>query len=256
VPILPKSKYLIIANWKNTPETFKEAKKNFDIIKSKKINPKKIIAVICPDLLHLSELSRGYRGKILEFGAQNVNVDLKKPHTGEVSINQIKDLGVKYVIAGHAERRALGETSEDVGHKVAGIINEGLIPVLCVGELERDNEGDYLRFVEEQVIKSLDPIKKKDLNKIIIAYEPVWAIGKGKKPISTHEIHKMVIFIRKILVSRFDKKTAMEVPILYGGSVDDSNAKEILVDGEVRGLLIGRASSNPHTFSNILKSID
>jgi triosephosphate isomerase len=252
---IPKTKYLIVANWKNYPDSLKEAKKNFNIIKSKKISTKKIVTVICPSVVHLGELARSYRGKNISFGAQNFIYDQKKPHTGEISIPQLNDLGVQYVIVGHAERRAMGEDNELIANKIRGAVDNGIMPILCVGEIKRDSSGEYLKYVERELIESLAKIDKKNLDKIVIAYEPIWAIGKGKKAISPHEIHQMVIFIKKVLVSRFDKKIAMSVPVIYGGSVDPDNCEEILGDGEVRGLLIGRASVNPYSFVDILKSV-
>jgi triosephosphate isomerase len=251
---IPKSKFLIVANWKNSPGTLKEAKKNFKQIKSKKINSK-VIPVICPSLLHLTELSSNYRGKIFTFGAQNFVADSKRPHTGEVSIEQIIEMNIDYAIVGHAERRALGEDNFMVADKIKTAIENGIKPILCIGEKERDPRGEYLKFVEQQLVESLSKIKKTDLDKVVVAYEPVWTIGKGNKSINTHEIHQMVIFVKKILVSKFDKKMAMNVPILYGGSVDSDNSKEILENAEVRGLLIGRASTNPYTFVDILNSL-
>jgi triosephosphate isomerase len=252
---IPKTKTILVANWKNTPDTFREAKKNFDLIKKQRINTRKIVSIICPAIVHLSEISKSYRGKVFEFGAQNVCVDNKKPHTGEISLGELEDLNINYSIVGHSDRRALGENNDLVADKMIGLINAGIMPILCIGEIDRDESGQYLRFVEQQLVESLGKLKKNQLDKIVIAYEPVWAIGQGHKSISTHEIHKMVIFIKKVLIGRFDKKMAMNVPILYGGSVDAENAADILNNGEVRGLLVGRASANPHSFSDILKSI-
>jgi triosephosphate isomerase len=251
---IPKTKYLIVANWKDSPETLTEAKKNFKIIKSKKISSK-IIPVICPSVMHLNEIISGYSGKVVNFGVQNFSADTKNPHTGEISIDQIKNLNVRYAIVGHAERRALGEDNFAVAEKVSAAINNDIMPILCVGEVERDKRGEYLRTVEQQIVESLSKIKKADLDKIVIAYEPVWTIGKGNKSINTHEIHQMVIFVKKILVSKFDKKIAMNVPIIYGGSVDADNSWDILENAEVQGLLIGRASTNPYSFVDILNSV-
>jgi triosephosphate isomerase len=252
---IPVSKSIIVANWKNTPDSLKEAKKNFGLIKRQKINSKKIMPIICPADLHLAELRKSYSGSIFHFGAQDMTFGSKRPLTGENTAEQLDDLGVHFTIIGHSDRRQLGETNEMVSFKIKEAIDSGIMPILCIGELERDDRGEYLRFVEQELVESLEKIKKNQLDKIIIAYEPIFAIGKGHKAITTHEIHQMVIFIKKILARKFDKKTAMKVPILYGGSVDDENAAEILEHAEVRGLLIGRASANPHTFKEILKSI-
>lgn len=251
---LPKSKKIIIANWKMLPITLAEAKKTFKVIKSKKVN-NKVIPVICPSYLHLAELSKTYLGNKIKFGVQDIFWSDKKQHTGEISIAQVKNHKVEYVLVGHSERREVGETNEMVAKKMKHTIDSGLTPVLCVGEAERDRRGDYLKFLKQELVESLAKVSKKQADRIIVAYEPIWAVGKGKKPLGTYEIHQMTIFVKKILVSIYGRKIGMEIPVIYGGSVDADNSKEILEDGEVRGLLVGRASLNPHTFTDILKSV-
>lgn len=200
-------------------------------------------------------MKKSYRGSVFSFGAQDLTFASKKPLTGENTAEQLNDLGINFAIIGHSDRRQLGETNEMVAYKVKEAVDSGIMPILCIGEIERDDRGEYLRFVEQELVESLGKINKNQLDKIVIAYEPVFAIGQGHKAITTHEIHQMVIFIKKVLARAFDKKTAMDVPILYGGSVDNENATEILKHAEVRGLLIGRASANPHTFRDILKTV-
>lgn len=179
----------------------------------------------------------------------------QKPYTGEISISELKNLKIEYVIIGHSERRSLGENDEIISQKIALAIGNKITPIVCVGELQRDHNGEYLKEVEKQLIEGLSKISKKDLNKVVIAYEPVFAIGKGHKSLTTYEIHQMVIFIKKILVSRFNKKVAMDVPIIYGGSVDEDNSQEILNESEVQGLLVGRASTNPFSLKEIVQKI-
>jgi len=253
--LLPKNKKLIVANWKMNPENIFEARKIFSLLKKSNFNLKKVVAVICPPVIFLNELSTGYRGKKFIFGSQDVSLDNKKKYTGETGISILKTSGVRLVIVGHAERRALGETNQSVAVKIKNVISAGLTPVLCVGENRRDLDGTYLRFVEEQLHESLKKVSRKDIEKVILAYEPIWAIGKGRKAISTHELHQMTLFIKKILSAIYNKKVAMNVPILYGGSIDADNCEEIINKGEVSGLLVGRASLNPYIFSDILKKV-
>lgn len=249
------NKKLIIANWKMNPDNSRDAKKIFGDLKKKNLKIKNSTAVICPPVIFLEEISRNYRGRQFVFGAQDVSWNKNTESTGETSIEMLKNSNVKYVIVGHAERRAAGETDETASLKIERILNESITPVLCIGEVERDVEGKYFRFLERELHESLSRVSKKDISKIVIAYEPVWAIGKGKTAMTGHELHQMNIFIKKILASIYDKKTAMQVPILYGGSVDVDNCKEILDEGEVDGLLVGHASLNPHVFADILKKI-
>jgi triosephosphate isomerase (TIM) len=248
-------KYLIIGNWKNSPDTLAEAKKNLKIIKSKKFNIKKVEPVVCPSMVHLADLAKNYRGKVLSFCAQNFYVDDKKFHTGETSPAQLLDLGVKYVIIGHAERRQLGETNELIASKIRSAIDRGFTPVLCIGEEIRDSGGKYLKYLEEQLYKSLVNISKKDICKIVIAYEPLWAIGNNRS-VEPEEIHVVNILIKKLLTSIYSRKEAFATKILYGGSVDVDNCSRILEGGDVDGLLIGRAGANPYSFVDILKKVE
>lgn len=247
-------KYLIVGNWKSAPETIIEARKNFRIIKSKKIDARKIIPVICPPLLFLVDLSKKYTGKVYKFATQNFYLNDGVPHTGETTLDQLVDLKVEYAIIGHAERREIGETNSLVAEKVKHSLDKNITPILCIGEKERDLKGEYLKFLEEQLIESLAKVQKSSLNKIVIAYEPVWAIG-GNKSVGHEDIYTINIFIKKTLSSIYGRKEAFEVPILYGGSVDAENCNQILKSGKIDGLLIGRASSNPYSFSDVLKEV-
>ena len=251
---MKSKKYLIVGNWKNHPDTLAEARKNFKIIKAKKVNTGRVLPVVCPPTIYLSDLKNSYRGRGIRFGAQNFYLQDEKPHTGETSLTQLKDLGVEFVIVGHAERRALGETNELIAEKLQNALDAKLKPILCIGENERDSGGEYLKFLEEQLAMSLRQIAKDDLKKIVIAYEPVWAIGSNRS-VSPDEIHTMNIFIKKTLASLYARKEAFKVPILYGGSVNADNCQEILEGGDIEGLLIGRASANPYSFTDILKKL-
>ncbi len=249
------SKKLIIANWKMAPQSLNEAKKTFATLKRTKFSTKSAKVVICPPSIYFADLVKNYRGSTFAFGAQNVYVNDNEATTGEISVGMVRDLGAEFVIVGHAERRAMGETNEIVAQKLVHVLDAGLTPILCVGEIMRDMQGSYLRFVEQQLVESLSLIDKKQIQKVVIAYEPLWAMGAGHSAVENREIHQMSIFIKKILVSQFGRKIGMAVSIIYGGSVDADNCAAILKEGEVDGLLIGRASLNPHTFSDVLKKI-
>ena len=254
-------KKLIVANWKMNPESLSEAKKLFADIKKIKFDTKKIETVICPPAIYLPEIAKNYRGKSFKFGAQNIiwNDQMGKGSvnalTGEISVGMIKDVGASFAIVGHAERRAVGENNMMAAKKAEQVLKSGIVPLICVGEIERDSQGEYLKFLEEEIRESFSKIKKNQVRKTVIVYEPVWTIGVGHSAMSEHEIYQMVIFIRKILVSMFGRNVAMAVPMLYGGSVDAENAPKILSIEGIEGLLIGRASLHPETFGNILKQI-
>ena len=251
-----KGKKLVVANWKMNPSSLHDARKIFSDLKKKNIKGKKTINVLCPPNIYLGDLANNYSGTKFLFGAQDVSFKKETEATGETSTEILKSFGVHYVIVGHPERRAMGETNEIVAMKLKTAIDADMTPVLCVGEVERDRDGKYLSRIEEQIHLSLSKITKKDITKIVIAYEPVWTIGAGKKSIPSTEIHQMSLFVRKVLSKIYNRKDAMNVPILYGGSVDAENAQEIVDLGEVDGLLIGRASLNQFVFLDILKVLN
>jgi len=168
----------------------------------------------------------------------------------------LKDLRCEYIIVGHSERRAIGDSDLIVAEKVSKTIEAGMKAVLCVGEKDRDHGGEYLRQLEEQIHHSLAKLNKKKFSGLIVAYEPIWAVGKGHEAIDGHALHQITLFIKKVLVDIFGKKVGMNVPILYGGSVDADNCKEIMDYGAVDGLLVGRASLNPHVFADIIRIIE
>lgn len=254
---MQKKKQLIIGNWKMNPWKAEDARKIFDGIKKEGGKLAHVQTVICPPFVFLSDLSKKVSGHRVVLGAQDVFSEMEGAYTGEVSPLMLASAGAKYVIVGHSERRALGETDEMVNKKVFAALKMGLTAVLCVGETERDAEGKYFQFVKTQVETALAKIPKRMLSTLVIAYEPVWAIGaKAKGAVTPSDLVEMTLFIRKTLADMFDRSIAQAVPILYGGSVDDKNAESFLKEGEADGLLVGRASLDPKKFITILKSAD
>jgi len=179
----------------------------------------------------------------------------KNLDTGEISGGMLKKEGEGYVIVGHSERREMGEIDEMIAKKVSSAIKAGLKPILCIGEKTRDDHGEYLHFLRNQIINSLGKLSKKQLAKLVIAYEPVWAIGQ-EEAMKTEDIHITTIFIKKVLTEVFKDKAVLNIPILYGGSVSHLNASEIIKAGEVQGLLVGRESLNARKFGELLKEVD
>jgi len=250
-------KKTVIANWKMNPLTVREAKNIFTATKKTANTLRNVQTVVCPPFVFMGELGQLVSGHRLVLGAQDVFFERNGAFTGEISAAMLAKAGVKYAIVGHSERRTLGETNETVNKKAVAALKEGLRVVLCVGEYERDEHARYFDFLREQLHRSLKSVPRNALKKLIIAYEPIWAIGARAKSADTPEgTFETVLFIRKTLADLFDKKTAMEMPILYGGSVNEKNAGAFLSHGGVQGLLVGRASLVGTHFSEILKAAD
>jgi triosephosphate isomerase (TIM) len=248
------SKKIIIGNWKMNPESGEMAKKLFQEIKRRSINIKRSNIVICPPSIFFNELKSGTTNKI-QLGLQNVHFEKSGSFTGEISAAMAKKAKAKYVIIGHSERRNMGESDEIICKKIGSVLRSDLVPILCIGEKEVDGEANHLGFIKNQLIKALGAVSVDELNKIIIAYEPVYAIG-ASQAIGAHDIYQRNIFIKKVLTEKYGKEKAFKVPILYGGAVNIDNAKEIVRDGAVDGLLIGRESLNAEHFVEIIKRVE
>lgn len=248
-------KRLIIGNWKCNPSTLKEAKRLFLTI-LKKIKKKKTIEVgICPPFVYLYPLSNLDRKKKIVLGAQDVFFEIGGPFTGQISPKMLKDLGCKYVIIGHSEKRKFGEDDQLINKKIQISLKSKLIPIFCLGEtLEEKEKGKNFERVSIQIQEGLKGITKKEIEKIVFAYEPVWSIGTGLA-CQIDDVFSMTIFIRKILSQKFHIKNSQNVYILYGGSVDSQNAKRYIEDAKVDGLLVGGSSLKPEEFLEIIHSL-
>ena len=211
--------------------------------------------VACLPFVYISAVISKKDSDNLKLGAQSVSVEEGGPHTGEVSASMLNNLGVKYVIAGHSEERVRGDSDEIVSRRVKAIVEAGMNAVLCVGEKVRDEGGAYLEALKEQIEMSLSAVPAHRAKNIVIAYEPIWAIGvqEAMKP---EQVHEMSLFVRKVFSDIFTQDQAMKVPVLYGGSVNARNAAEIISRGQVDGLLVGRESINPVGFVELLKAVD
>jgi triosephosphate isomerase (TIM) len=251
---MAKKKYLV-GNWKMNPDTPEIAKAIFQGVKKslKKVskNATGVKVIVCPPFLYVQSLVKLAEKSGISIGAQDVFQKEAGSFTGEVSATMLKMSGAQYVIIGHSERRNLGEDSEMIRQKVKLALAEGLSVVLCVGEKTRDTHGAYLEVVKSQIKDVLGGIDSKVLSKVIIAYEPVWAIG-AKEAMNPSQIHEMAIYVKKALREMYDEATVRAVKVLYGGSVTTANTESIVRDGEVDGLLIGRQSLDPKEFSEII----
>lgn len=235
------------------PLSVKEAEKWFrSMIKLSSVI-KKTEVVVCAPFVYLDRLSK-IRTSKLKLGAQNSFLGDVGPFTGEISPEMLYGVGARYVIVGHSERRALGETSELLNRKIKSALSTGLLPIVCVGERERDAEHNYFEIVKAQIIECLKGVSKDSIAKIIFAYEPVWSISttENRRDATSIDAREMVIFIRKVLSDVSSTEIAHRVRILYGGSVTSKDAEDFLKNGEVDGLLVGKASLDSKKFFEIL----
>ncbi len=252
-----KKRNLVVANWKMRPETLIDAKKAFNNSRLAAKGLRNTDVCICPPFPFIFPLSKLNYPKNLFLGVQNIFSEIKGAFTGEVNAEMVKGLGAKFCIIGHSERRTMGESNEVVRKKMQIAFDTDLTPILCVGERERDKEGNHLEFIKNQLKECLSNLQKKHLVGIMIAYEPVWAIGKSyKEAMSPTDIHETTLFIKKVITELFGRDIAGGAKILYGGSVEAENAREICEYGDIDGFLVGHASLISEQFSAILKAAD
>lgn len=235
------------------PLTVRDAEKLFSNIAKSISRIKKTEVVICAPFIYLAGLKKISRK--ISLGAQDAFWGDVGPYTGEVSPEMLYNIGVKYVILGHSERRALGETNALVNKKIKASLSAGLLPILCVGENARDLSHSYFNLVKTQVEECLKGISKTSISKIIVAYEPIWAISStpDRRDATAADSREMAIFIRKILSGLGTPEIAKGTRIIYGGSVTEKDAGEFLENGGVDGALPGRASLDPKKFVEIVK---
>lgn len=245
---------IIAGNWKmykNEAEAFElgtELKKRLEDVVSLKI-------VLCPPFTALFSVKKAIEGSNLFLGAQNMHWEDQGAYTGEISAKMLMSLGCSFVILGHSERRIhFGETNETINKKLKKAIEIGLSPILCVGEkLEQRETGKTEEVVEKQLEGAFEGLEEIEAEKVVIAYEPVWAIGTGKTatPKQANEVHR---FIREKLGLLYKDEIAEKANILYGGSVKPENSKELLSEPDIDGALVGGASLKADSFEKIVRS--
>jgi len=250
---MKKQKKLVVGNWKMNPESLDEAKKIGRDIKRASINIKKTDIVLCPPFVYIPGLA-GTPKSPLFLGAQDCHHEDRGPFTGEVSTTQLYEFGVRFIVVGHSERRKMGETEEVINRKVRAVVGGGMTAVVCIGESERDSHGEYYETIKQQIHSALIDVPKKLLGSVVVAYEPIWAIG-AKEAMSPNELHEVSIFIKKVLRDSFGMASD-GVRVIYGGSVDRANADRLVREGNVSGLLVGRESLKPKDFMEITKLVD
>ncbi|WP_439183276.1 triose-phosphate isomerase [Carboxylicivirga taeanensis] len=244
---------IVAGNWKmnNTlEEGVALAKEVNEILKANKPNCQVVLGA---PFIHLTEVVKNVDANLIGVAAQNCADKVSGAYTGEVSASMIKSTGAQYVILGHSERRAYyGETNAMLKEKTDLTLANGLTPIFCIGEvLEEREAGKHFEVVKQQIEEALFHLSAEDFGKVVLAYEPVWAIGTGKtaSPEQAQEIHA---FIRQTLANKYGAEVADETSILYGGSCKPSNAKELFANPDVDGGLIGGASLKAEDFHGII----
>ena len=247
-------KSIIAANWKMN-KTLDEAASFIKELNGHLPSKENVDAVICAPSLFLSTLVNDTEGLDVAIGAQNMHYEESGAFTGEISPVMLQDIGVRYVIIGHSERRALfGETDEVVNKKVHAAFAHHLIPIICVGEsLEERESGKTNDLVKNQVTKALQGLTAEQVKTTIIAYEPLWAIGTGKTA-SSGDAGVVCGLIRHTIKDLYDQNTADAIRIQYGGSVKPGNVKELLAESDIDGALVGGASLEAVSFLQLLEA--
>jgi triosephosphate isomerase len=245
-------KKLIIGNWKCNPLKATEALKIFTGIKAAALMSKKAETIICPPNIFLKDLL-SLKGNI-KIGAQNCFWQ-EGAYTGEVSTKMLKNMGCKYVIIGHSERRKINkETNEEINKKIISALQNKLIPIFCIGENKEEKEkGKTFEILKNQIKEGIAKISKQDMPKIIFAYEPIWSIGTGNFA-PTDEIKKVREFIINLISKEIETKDISKIKIIYGGSVNAENTLAYFSEAKMDGVLVGGMSLKPIEFSKIIKS--
>lgn len=215
--------------------------------------PQEVETVVCPPYVSLNAVSKELKDTQIKLGAQNMHWEVNGAYTGEVSPTMLKELGCEYVIIGHSERRTyFSETDEMVNRKVIAALKHNLKPIICVGEnLEQREKGETETFVTNQVKNALSGLDAKHAQNVVLAYEPIWAIGTGKSA-DSKEANRVISIIRKSLEELFGSNGASIIRIQYGGSVKPHNIKEFMDQPEIDGALVGGASLKPQSFYDIV----
>lgn len=247
-------KPIIAGNWK-MHKVMSEAKSFVEEVKSLVPSSEKVDAVVCAPSLFLERLVEITKDTELKIGAQNMHFEESGAFTGEVSPVALKDIGVSYVVLGHSERRELfAETDDSVNKKTLAAFKHGLNPIVCCGEtLEEREAGKTNDLVGEQVKKALAGLTEEQANTVVIAYEPIWAIGTGKSS-SAEDANEVCAHIRNVVAEQFSQQIADAVRIQYGGSVKPANIKEYMAQPDIDGALVGGASLEAQSFLQLLEA--
>ena len=246
-------KTVIAGNWKmnKTPSETKEFMTEFKTLLPK---GRWCDVALCVPAVCIPTAVRAMRETRVGIGAENCNANASGAYTGEIACNMLTDAGCKYVIIGHSERRAMGETDADVNAKVLAALNAGLIPIMCCGEsLEQREAGITDEWISMQIKLGLAGVPEEKIRKVVIAYEPIWAIGTGRTA-TPEQAEEVCEHIRTVVRKLYSSKNARAISILYGGSMNEKNAYELLAQPDIDGGLIGGASLVPEKFVKIIEA--
>ena len=246
-------KTVIAGNWKmnKTPSETKEFMQNLKAIMPK---GRWCDVALCVPAICIPAAVRAMRETRVGIGAENCNANPSGAYTGEISTGMLVDAGCKYVIIGHSERRAMGETDQDVNAKVLAALNAGLTPIMCCGEtLEQRQAGITTEWIAMQIKLGLLNVPEDKIRKVVIAYEPIWAIGTGMTA-TPEQAQEVCESIRAVVRKLYSSKNARAISILYGGSMNEKNAYELLAQPDIDGGLIGGASLVPEKFVQIIEA--
>lgn len=248
-------KPIIAGNWKMN-KTAKEAKKFAEAVKNKIPDQKAVDSVVAAPALFLQELTEAAQGTELLIAAENCFWENNGAYTGETSPYALADLGVKYVIIGHSERREyFHETDEEVNKKAKAIFSNGMLPIICCGEtLEQREAGVTDEWIAGQIKGALKDLSEGQVSNLVIAYEPIWAIGTGKSS-NAEDADKVCHLIRETVAGLYSPEVSEDVRIQYGGSVKPNNIAEYMVKENIDGALVGGASLEPDSFLALLAAV-
>ncbi len=246
----------IAANWKAYVETAEQAKKLFAV--SKRLATRfegQHEILLAPPAPFLGMLAHSNRSSVL-FSAQDVSAGVSGAHTGQYTAAMVRSAGATYAIIGHSELRASDDTNDIVMQKMQHSIGQDLTPILCVGEHSRDESAQYLSFVREEILSALTPLSNKDRTRVVLAYEPIWAIGKtAEESITPTDLTEMILYLRKVLSDILPGTASKRARILYGGSVEPDNARVLASGTGIDGFLIGHAATQPETFQALVRAL-
>lgn len=249
---MPLTRKMVVGNWKMN-KTIAETQQFIEkLLMSLKDVSGIFLAVPFTALAKATEISKGTD---LVIGAQNINEHPSGAYTGEISASMVKEAGAKFVLVGHSERRQFFHEGHQVIHeKIKQALNENMFPMLCVGESFEDHQaGRSKDLIEEQIVKALKGLTESRFEKVILAYEPIWAIGTGLVA-SVETISAMNTFCRDVVAKLFGQKASRQLRILYGGSVTADNSAELFLNDNIDGVLVGSASLTVDSFSKIVQN--